>query len=466
MTVDPASAKVPGLAEAAERALANASSAAGLSLAITDGAHLISESAFGLADLAGQRPVSSSTLFEIGSISKGFTAALALQARDSGLLDLDRPVTDYLPWFEVQSSFDPITVKHLLTHTAGIIGGTEYTGDAVFETWDLRHTQATTPPGTWFNYSNTGYKALGVVLQAVYGKPYEQLLAENLLQPLGMASSEPAITHDTRRRLAVGYAPFYDDRPCLRADGLVPATWVETATADGSIASTAVDMTAWLRLLLNDGLAADGCQLVQEHSVREMLSAYIDADVPDQSYGLGMYLGELDGHRYARHGGGMVGYNAAVVCNLDLQYGAVVLANGVGPWDELAAHAIHLAHAARSGETPPTFSLQGSELKTELPADRPVGPTPDEFVPMVGHYRAYNPWMSNIRVQHHDGTLWLWDGHDSTHLGEKLVELPDGSFRIGADERSPERIRFDVLIDGVAIRATVDGCAFYRAFTP
>jgi hypothetical protein len=225
-------------------------------------------------------------------------------------------------------------------------------------------------------------------------------------------------------------------------------------------------MTAWMRLLLNEGLATGGHQWVQASSMREMLTPLVPADVPDHFYGLGMYVHESDGHRYARHGGGMVGYNAALVCNLDLDLGAVVLANGAGPWDELAHHAIHAAHASRSGAAKPAFSLAGSELRTALPTDRPSGPVPEACVPMVGHYRSYNPWMPNIRVQHHDGSLWLWDGHDDTYLGEQLVELADGSFRIGADERSPERVRFDVVINSVAVRATISGCGYYRTFTP
>ncbi len=466
-TVDTTSTVESALGEAAELALGgDASWAAGLSLAVTDCDKIITQGAHGLADVAAAKPATTSTVFEIGSISKGFTAALVLQARDSGLLDLDEPVSTYLPWFEVQSRFAPITVRHLLTHTAGIIGGTEFTGDAAFEVWSLRDTQTSVAPGTWFYYSNTGYKALGQLLQAVYrGRPYEQLLADHLLSPLGMTASESAITHETRRRMAVGYAPFYDDRPARRADGLAPATWVETATADGSIASTAADMTAWLRLLMRDGTGPDNAQLVQAASVREMLTAAIPADAPDESYGLGMYVRETDGHRVVSHTGGMVGYNAAVICDLELGLGAVVLANGSGPWAELAQHAILSAHAARNGSAAPEFALPATETKPDQPAQVSDDAPPNEWAPLVGHYRCYNPWLTNIRVQHHADKLWMWAGEDST-LGEPLVQLDDGSFRVGADERCPDRLRFDVVIDGKTTRATLDGCAYYRTFTP
>ncbi|MFJ6983200.1 MULTISPECIES: serine hydrolase domain-containing protein [unclassified Streptomyces] len=442
--------------------LEDTSWAAGLSLAITDRDGVLARTTAGFADLAAGTAVRDDTLFEIGSISKGFTAALVLQARDSGLLDLDAPVTRYLPWFEVRSSFAPITVRHLLNHTAGIVSGPEYTGESAFEVWALRDTEATTPPGTWHYYSNTGYKTLGLVLQAVSGLPYEQLLAERLLGPLGMTASDAAITHDTRRRLAVGYAPFYDDRPPRRADGLAPAHWLETATADGSIASTPSDMTAWIRLLLGDG----DTRLLRPHSLREMVTDRVEAEEPPYTYGLGMYVYEREGREYVAHTGGMVGYNAALVCDRERGLGAVVLANGSGPWSDLAHHAIDRADAARSGSPSPALVLPRSAIEEAPERPSVIEEPPTRWAPLVGHYRGYNPWLPNIRVQCSGGRLWVWQGDFTTDLGEPLVPLADGTFRIGDDARSPERLAFDVVLDGKATRATLSGYPLYRTFTP
>ncbi|THC43097.1 serine hydrolase [Streptomyces sp. A1499] len=456
----------PDFHQAVRGVLEDTSWAAGLSLAITDRQGVIARTTAGYADLAAKTPVQDNTLFEIGSISKGFTAALILQARDSGLLDLDEPVTRYLPWFEVQSRFAPITVRHLLNHTAGIIGGPEYTGESAFEVWALRDTEATTPPGTWHYYSNTGYKTLGLVLQAVSGLPYEQLLAERLLAPLGMTASDAAITHDTRRRLAVGYAPFYDDRAPRRGDGLAPANWLETATADGSIASTSSDMTAWIRLLLGDGGSPGDARLLQPHSLREMVTDCIEAEEPPYTYGLGMYVYERAGREYVAHTGGMVGYNSALVCDRERGLGAVVLANGSGAWSDVAHYAIDWVDAALSDGPSPALVL--SESAIEEAPDKPsvIEEPPAQWAPFVGHYRGYNPWLSNIRVQCSDGRLWVWQGDYTTDLGEPLVPIADGTFRIGDDERSPERLTFDVVLDGKATRATLSGYPLYRTFTP
>jgi CubicO group peptidase (beta-lactamase class C family) len=210
----------------------------GLSVGVTDRDRTLAVRTYGLADLAAQRPVTPETLFEIGSIGKSFTAVLVLQLADEGRIDLHAPVDRYLPWFTVpQAAGDPaITVAHLLSHTAGIAAGVDATPEAAFQVWSLRDLPATSAPGERFHYSNVGYKALGLVLEAVEGRPYPEVLRARILDPLGMSATEPAITHAMRARLAVGYEYLHDDRIGYPGAPLAPATWLETDTADGSIA--------------------------------------------------------------------------------------------------------------------------------------------------------------------------------------------------------------------------------------
>ena len=96
-----------------------------------------------------KRPIESETLFELGSIGKTFTAILATE-----LLDLQAPLTAYLPWFEVRSAHDPIRIEHLLTHSAGLIRGADMTADSRFDVWALRDTETGFAPGERFYYSN------------------------------------------------------------------------------------------------------------------------------------------------------------------------------------------------------------------------------------------------------------------------------------------------------------------------
>jgi CubicO group peptidase (beta-lactamase class C family) len=532
-----------------EREMA-AANTPGLALALTDRERTLRVATYGFADLAARTPVTPDTLFEIGSIGKSFTSLALLREHEAGNLDLQAPVTRYLPWFEVQSAFPPITVHHLLSHTAGIIAGTDPTPGVEYQVWALRETEAATAPGTNFHYSNVGYKTLGLVLERLTGQGYGEAIRSRVLTPLGMAASEPAITNALRPRLAVGYAPLYDDRPAHPSYPLVPATWLETESGDGSIASTPDEMAVYLRMLLNRARAAQD-RLLSESGFATMTQRVIAIEGGDEPtcYGYGLYTFKDGGHTYVGHDGGMVGYAAAMLGDLDDGLGAVVLVNGPGrPW-AIARQALKLVRMGRRGNTlsePPevpdptltadaaayagTYRGDAGTLRLDAEDDRLVldhhgdrvvlapyfsddtfiashpeydrfvlsfgrgaetndvvdvvhgadwyvndryqGPTsfdtPPAWDAFQGHYRAHNPWATNFRVVQRRGQLWLVfpvapDGFEDE---QPLVPLGDGSFRAGADETSPERVRFEVVVDGKALRAVLSDGFYERDVTP
>ena len=121
--------------------------------------------AYGLDDVARERPVDAGQLFEIGSISKSFIALCLLQLRDEGKLDLHRPIADYLPWLRFEPATRPLTAHDLLTHSAALPDGPLFPADPAF-----RH-RANAAPGTYFHYCNMGYEALGHLLATLDGRP-------------------------------------------------------------------------------------------------------------------------------------------------------------------------------------------------------------------------------------------------------------------------------------------------------
>ncbi len=177
----------------------------GLAIAITDRQKLLWQAAYGYANLEAKSPLTAGSAFEIGSIGKSFTCIALLKLQEAGQLDLHAPVSNYLPWLELRSDFAPITPHHLMTHTAGLTSGIDFTPCARYEVWALQQESIPYPPGRHFHYSNVGYKFLGFLLEDVSGRPYDELLHEWILDPLKMVNSEALTTHDSRRRLAVGY---------------------------------------------------------------------------------------------------------------------------------------------------------------------------------------------------------------------------------------------------------------------
>jgi len=393
-----------------------ASNIPGLAIALTDGEKLLRVSTYGYADVAARRPVTPETLFEIGSVSKSFTSLAVLQLWEERRLDLHTPVASYLPWFEIQSEFEPITLHHLMSHTAGLITGAVVLGDPRYEVWALRETRAATPPGTYYHYSNAGYKILGVVVEEVGGQPFGDAIRGRLLDPLEMAATEPLITHETRQRMAVGYEAFYDDRPPAPNRPFAPAPWLEYIAADGSIASTPADMAAYMRMLINRGQGPRG-RIVSANSFNRMAGRVIAAsgEGRGQYYGYGLVTYEDDGCTFIGHGGGMVGYHSYMLIDMSHGLGTIVLMNGPGEGseEEIAAFALQLLRAVLHSQA--------------LPSVPPVEPTRVEnAAEYAGTYRAAGEpsrTASSTML-----TLVAQGDQLKLHYGDRLLTLePRGS---------------------------------------
>jgi CubicO group peptidase (beta-lactamase class C family) len=322
----------------------------GLTLAITDREKVIYTAAYGQENVERATPATIDTRFEIGSIGKAFTAIALLQQHEQGKLDLHAPVSRYLPWFNAGSDDQPITVHHLLTHTAGITEGSDQATDSRYEVWDLRNLYGL-PPGEKFFYSNVGYKALGLVLEAVSGRPYGDVMTKNILEPLGMDATYPILTHAMRLQQASPYAPLYDDRPVGRHDPLVPAAWIESDTGDGCLSATAGDMAKFARLLLNRGQGPQG-RLLSEESFDLLCDKMVEV-AEDVHYGYGIQSIAVDGHLYIGRGGDMPGFLADLRADPDSGFGIAILLNGPGRPFAMAYYAHSVLRAAHEGRDLP-----------------------------------------------------------------------------------------------------------------
>ena len=321
----------------------------GMCLAVTGLTRTLKTGAYGLSNIDAGRPVTPGTLFQIGSISKSFAALCAVQLAEQGRLDLHRPVKDYLPWFEVRSRHAPITLHHLLTHTSGIVTGSDSLIQGVPEAYSLRHTEASAPPGEHFQYSNAGYKVVGLVLEEVTGQRTPDILSERVLRPLGMSSTAAEITNGLRPRFAESYIDELDDRPRPLDGGLAPAAWIESETADGSISSTPGDMARYLRMLMGRGRAPKG-RVVSEESFSLMTRKAAEYDETG-GYGYGLVVEDWDGHRLVRHTGGMIGFFSSMVMDMDLGIGVFASINGPGEPERLTRHVLGTIRAAEEGRT-------------------------------------------------------------------------------------------------------------------
>lgn len=510
----------------------------GMALAITSRDRLLHAATFGVANLHAKRSVTADTLFEIGSISKSFTSVALLQLRDEGRFDPHAPITKYLPWFRVKSSFPPITAHHLMTHTSGLPRDRDDVPSSRYQAYGVRDREAGYMPGVRYAYSNVGYQVLGYALESIAKKPYADVINERILKPLGMHASAAQFTHETRLLLAVGYQRMYDDRPSHSAHPLMPATWLEYASGDGSVVSTAADMAAYARMLLNRGAGPNGSRILSEEGFKALTQRGITS-AGKTWYGYGIITSEREGRTLLSHGGGMVGYASMLVADPEAGVAAIVLVNGPSNPGAVAHFAVKVARAALRGEplpdlpepTDPAIVTNGADyagtyrsgaktlvLKSDPPLlgvpvdnrlmlleqrgrdtfylnhaswdrfllrferenDAVIGfshgsdwytregrrmvdaaPHPREWNAYPGHYRTTNAWFSNFRVVVRRGALYLMEPSG----GETRMEsIGPGLFKEAG--MSAERLRFDSIVEGEALRANLSGVDYYRVFTP
>ena len=322
---------------------------------------------YGFSDREGKSEVKPVELFQIGSISKSFVANCLLQLHQEGKLDLFKPITDYLPWIRIESSFEPITVHHMLTHTSGLPGNSPL----FLSDLSQKH-RAAYAPGQFFHYSNTAYVALGHLLWTLDGRPLSEVIRKRVFEPLGMTQSEPAITLDVRVRMAKTYSVFQNDRPYLRFGRLSEAPAIILTDGSGCIASTPRDMGLYIQMLANRGQGPKG-SLLSDESFQMFSRPYIKAEEfsPTASYGYGIAVDTLDGHNILRHTGGMVSFASALQVDIDEGVGAFASINAMQGYrpNPVVQYALQSVRALRQGKPMPAAPPPNPPTKVENAAD-------------------------------------------------------------------------------------------------
>jgi CubicO group peptidase (beta-lactamase class C family) len=197
--------------------------AVGLAVGVVRNGSLEFFSGHGMADIASSTPIAEDTVFRIGSITKTFTAVAVMQLWEQGRIDLDAPASDYLRAYRLipaKASFRPATVRHLLTHTAGIgevlhpagllgplFGETVKAGRPVpsLSTYYRRGLRIQAEPGTRFRYTGHAFATLGQIVEDVSGQPLDRYLREHIFAPLGMTDTSLVRSELGHSRLATGY---------------------------------------------------------------------------------------------------------------------------------------------------------------------------------------------------------------------------------------------------------------------
>ena len=412
--------------------------AVGLTIALVDGDRIVWTDGFGYADRASGRPVTGDTLFHIGSVSKTFTAIAVMQLVQRGLVDLDRPLADYVPGFRLASRFPDrlITVRSVLDHHSGIPGDvfngliTEGRPDRGFRDWLLRALRAMPaerPVNTLTAYSNSAYVLLQALVENVSGQSFDDYSREHLFAPMGMEHStfdDASVRASTMTRNYQVTGESAEGTPVVRPR---PREFVNGWTA-GSVVSSATDMAQYLRTLLSSGSGPNG-RVLAARTLQEMwtVQASPPGDVSPTHFGLGFAIGDarMDwAGRVVWHDGGTV-YNFTMLRMLPgSSLGAFVSVNTATasvPSAEVADRALSLMVTAKTGLPQP-----GPEA---LPGGDAIDVDPQAMVDLAGVYAGY---VSLIDVAPHPDGLSVTTSAGTPAVSTLLYRPGvDGWFRSG-----------------------------------
>ncbi|MES2743294.1 MAG: serine hydrolase [Pseudomonadota bacterium] len=409
----------------------------GMAIAIVKDGALIAARGFGVRQLGQPATVDGTTLFEVASNSKAFTAAALAMLVDEGKLNWDDPVTKHLPDFQM---YDPyvtgaMTVRDLLTHRSGLGLGagdllwwptTTFSSDEIIE--KLRYIRPATSFRSGYAYDNLLYIVAGKIVAQKAGMPWGAAIRARILHPLGMDASTTSLAEN------VGIANLASPHSKIgeRTTAVKPMPVANAAGAVG-INTSAEDIARWMTVLLDggqlDGKAGpDGApaRLFSQAQSREMWSAHtpikiaepkagLEATKPNFSaYGLGFQLRDYQGRKLVLHGGALQGFYSRVVMVPEAKLGIAILTNAensgaisalqwrlldhylnVAPRDWIATYArvereTHLAELSRVGMA----AARAAKSQPSLP-----------LAAYDGQYR--DPWYGGVSIGLEDGRRML-----------------------------------------------------------
>ena len=378
-----------------------------MSVAVQQKGEVILAKGYGLANVELSVPATAETVYRIGSITKQFTSSIIMQLVEAGKISLDDPITKFIPDYPTQGN--TVTVHHLLTHLSGIKSYTslgpkfwtemsrqDLSDSAMLASFkDLPFDFA---PGAKYQYNNSAYYLLGVIIGKVTGVPYPKYINEKLAPPLGLRNTSYCDESTIIPHRAQGYE--YRNGKLLNDDPIS----MNTPGAAGAICSTVLDLLSWREALFSG-------RVVSNASLTKMTTSAKLNDGNATNYGYGLGVGKLQGHRRISHGGGINGFITQMAYYPDDDVTVVVLGNlGSSPSDRVAGMIARLV------------------LGIGIPSVKDVATTAEERARLVGAYALGNNTLTireeggNLMFAGPGGPQKLKSQGDGRYIPERQIE--------------------------------------------
>ncbi|GEM44414.1 serine hydrolase domain-containing protein [Deinococcus cellulosilyticus] len=398
---------------------------------------VIFQQSAGLANVEFEVPNSAETVFEIGSVSKSFTAVAILKLQEQGKLKVTDPLSKFLAGFAYG---DQVTLHHLLTHTSGVPSFTSFPGFIETQKQNIsqekivemfREKPLEFAPGDHFSYSNSGYTLLGRVIEKASGMPYQQYITEHVLAPLGFKKIAFHSRLDLVKNRASGYVL---DGASFR---LPEAHNVEIAGPAGGLFATASELSQWLPSLFEG-------KLLTPESIKAFSAPHVKiGNEPGfSSYGYGVGTGDMFGHQAVSHGGNINGFNAVTVYFPEEKISMTVTSNVEG---------------ISSTELVMDLIKTRFDVPVKLPTPRTLVSVPETVLKgYEGSYKAVEAPLS-LRFYVHAGMMML--EIPGQGIFQLLPEAEDRFYLSALDseltfKKTPEGMTLEVLAGGQILHAS------------
>jgi CubicO group peptidase (beta-lactamase class C family) len=312
--------------------------AVGLAVGVVRDGRLEFFGGHGVADIASSTPIGPDTVFRIASVTKTFTAIAVMQLYERGVVDLDAPVNDYLRSYRLvptNTRWRPATVRHLMTHTAGLAELARPWGLVSADFGESYRAGKSLPslaafyggtlpvhaePGTRFVYNNHGPSTLGQLVEDVTGMSLDHYFRQHIFEPLGMDGTDLVRSKKIRSRLATGYE--------VRSRGVKRVADRDMVTAGAaSVFSSSGDMARYLGALLGGGSNEHG-SILKPDTLALMFVAHYQPDDRVPGMGLGFFRKDLSGQLVVRHQGTLPGFHSEVAVAPERGVGVMMFTNG------------------------------------------------------------------------------------------------------------------------------------------
>lgn len=287
----------------------------GAALAVIKDGKVIKKSGYGLANIETQTPVSSASVFKIASVSKPMIAMGIMMLSEEGKLQLDDPVSKYLP--ATPDTWKPVTIRHFLSHTSGVVRESPgFDGYLIQPDTHVIKAAYKEPlrftPGEKYEYCNVGYYSLAEIIRKVSGKPWHEFLTERIFGPLAMTA--------TRTTSFTDIVPHRVNAYSLQGGKLENTFPFLTLRPSGAFLSSLDDLIRW-----NEALTRH--QLLKPESYQAMWTPFRLNNGTDSEYGLGWSIDRQNNRRRVRHGGSLNGFKSEFVHYRDERLTVILLTN-------------------------------------------------------------------------------------------------------------------------------------------